>query len=142
MFIVPFREFCFGSKVHSNMLKFYKLILILFLPLALLAQVEQNAVKLKTGLFYPTFNIKNGVEKELKPSLFNHRYYLLITFTQLPGEEAQKQLSSSGIEIGEYLGGYTYFSSIPGNFDFTSLTNVNIDQSFSLWIPKFQEHRD
>ncbi len=108
------------------MKKFYKSIILLFIPLVTLAQKAPYEVKLKTGSFNPILNFNPGIKAEIQPALYNHQYFILATFSELPGAAQQKQLASLGIFLEQYLGGSTYFTTINESSNFSLLPNYKI----------------
>lgn len=105
------------------MKKIYKLILFFFIPLALSAQKGSFEIKLKNGSFYPELDTRKALSAN---ALYLDHYYLLATFSELPGEAQLKVLSAKGIAIEEYLGASTYFATISKNITSSNLIENKI----------------
>ena len=105
-----------------------KLLLIVFLPLASLAQGQGRVIKLKSGDFFAPSNVNNvnQLKSDLMASLFKERYHVLVTFSSLLPEASRKELELTGIVLQNFINNDTYFATIPGNYDFLSVSAYNI----------------
>ncbi len=57
---------------------------------------------------------------------FDHRYYLLLQFQQLPGKAEQEQLRAAGIHTETYVPGNGFLAVIDDNFDFKRCGSLGI----------------
>ena len=94
---------------------------------------------LKNGSFTPS--TKTGFSALQEPSkneLFNHRYYRVVQFYDIPGNTIQEELKQLGVELIGYMPQYAYYVAISEDVDLELLQNYNvrsvisIDQRFKL----------
>lgn len=98
-----------------------------FLPCLIYAQ-ELQPLKLRTGTFLPENNIAKGTFSKIKinSALFEHTYYVIISFQKLPTEETKKQLELNGVRLVRYIAANTYSATInaTSNFSFSNKFNI------------------
>ena len=92
------------------------------------AQDTSGLIRLANGNFNTGNNIsrKTFSINDLVSSVYGNRYYVLIRFSSLPSVQNIKDLSAAGIQLGEYIPGNSYFSSIHTGFDFLSASQYGI----------------
>ena len=111
-----------------------KCCLIFFFTFLLLNQLKVTAqntdlpVRFKTGDLITGNNIqrKSFQKDNLKSSLFNNYYYVLLQFSILPSAQIRQELKNAGVELNEYIPHNAYLAAIHNNFDFTNATHFGI----------------
>ncbi len=102
------------------------LFFLTFLLLNHLTLIAQNAdlpVRFSTGNFITGNNIQrqNFQKDNLQSSLFDENYFLLVQFSALPSPETKQALKNAGLELGAYIPGNAYLSTIKKGFDFSQV---------------------
>src|SRR6187399_3143902 len=95
--------------------------LLLLDQLTATAQITDLPVRFAAGNFSTGNNIqRQSFQKDnLQASLFNDNYFVLVQFSELPSPERKQVLKNAGIELGTYIPGNAYFSTIKKGFDFS-----------------------
>lgn len=107
---------------------FFLLILGLFSRLSLVAQNSDLPVRFKAGNFITGNNIQRNSfsNADLRTSLFQDNYYVLIQFSQLPSSQIKQSLRASGVELHNYIPGNAYLATVKNYFDFTAAGKFSI----------------
>ena len=111
---------------------------------------KKYAIKLQSRSFVPPANGKQAFRKSsFSKTLFDHRFYMVIQFYDLPNEEEMKRLTSKGVHLYDYLPQFAYTVSLPEDIDsriFASFPirslfylNANDKMSIALKTGKFPE---
>ena len=101
----------------------------LFLPVCVSAQSSLKPLKFHNGNFYPANNISKGVfsKTEIQPALFDKKYFVVISFDNLPGEEMKKQLASRGVKLLQYIPSNAYIAILDEKYNFSSIKNFRVN---------------
>ncbi len=67
-------------------------------------------LKTQTGKSAPNLLQSEPSEGLYQSSEYNHKYYLLLRFAQLPGEKTNAALQSAGITLGDYMSNSAYLA--------------------------------
>lgn len=104
------------------------IMLALCLGTSVYGQDTTSLIRLANGNFNTGNNISRNTFKpeDLATSVYGNRYYVLIRFSALPSAQKMKELSDAGIQLGDYIPGNSYFSSIDRGFDFLSASKYGI----------------
>ena len=99
-----------------------------------MAQQSSPTVRFRNGNFATGENIRKAVFKvdDLKPSLFNGKYYALVQFSALPSQQTRQSLKNAGVELGDYFPGNAYLAIINSDVDFFSLKNMGVSSVNTL----------
>ncbi len=100
-----------------------------FFPICVTAQNTSKALKFHNGNFYPVNNISKGIfsKVEIQSSLFDEKYFVIVSFDNLPGEEAKKQLRVQGIQLLQYIPSNAYMAIIDEKYDFSSMKDFKVN---------------
>ncbi len=101
--------------------------LLCSLPGIIYAQ-HTEPLRLRTGIFLPENNIAKRTFSKIKisPALFDHKYYVVISFQKLPTRETRKRLGGNGIHLVKYISANTYCATIDESSNFSFANNFNI----------------
>ncbi|HMK05304.1 MAG TPA: S8 family serine peptidase, partial [Ferruginibacter sp.] len=113
------------------MKKRYLFFIFTFLILSNLRTIGQSTdlpVRFSAGNFITGNNIQRQVFQKdiLQPSLFADNYFVLVQFSELPSPQVKQELKNAGVELGAYIPGNAYFSTVKKNFDFSSAAGFYI----------------
>jgi len=99
-----------------------------FLNLLAVGQPADMPVRFSRGNFITGDNIARGNFRKdsISEALFDHRYYVLLQFQQLPGKKQQADLLQAGIRLETYLPGNAYLAVLEENTDFSRLAAYGI----------------
>ncbi|MEO8766468.1 MAG: S8 family serine peptidase [Ginsengibacter sp.] len=110
---------------------FFKTIFVCFflLPCCIFAQHNPGAVRFRNGDLLPEHNVaKNSFSKaSMQSSLFDKKYFVVISFDNLPGAGIKKQLAQKGIQLLRYIPSNAYLGVIDEKFTLTSVANAGIN---------------
>ena len=112
------------KKIYS----FFFFIILLLNSVTSTAQNIDLPVHFKSGNFITGNNIlRLSFQKDnLQPSLFNNNYYVLVQFSVLPSEQIRNELKNAGLELGTYIPGNAYLTTIKKGFDFSLVNKYSI----------------
>ena len=104
------------------------ILLALGCSLTVTAQEKESPVRFANGNFITGNNIsKQSFQKEdLRPSLFDGKYFVLVQFSSLPSQAVKEQLKNAGLELNEYIPANAWLATIKNSFDFHAAKNFNI----------------
>ncbi len=115
--------------MKKNLPRFIKSLLVLLFPILAMAQENKDySLNLNSGNFLPKENIKNFSKQsaEYRQSGFNGKHYLVIQFTEIPGQALKTQMASAGITLLDYIPNYAYTASVSSEVNFNQLKSYNI----------------
>ena len=100
---------------------FFFITLLLFSYVTITAQITDQPVRFAAGNFITGNNIQRQIfqKDNLQSSFFNNDYYVLVQFSELPSEQSRNELKNAGLELGSYIPGNAYLSTIKKAFDFS-----------------------
>ncbi len=102
----------------------FKIIIILFFPVCLSAQVSQDYhILLHSGKFIPDENISriSKTAGVFQQSLFNDKYYVAIQFKTLPTQVQKDKLKAVGIALIDYIPNNAYTASVAADINMADL---------------------
>lgn len=112
------------------------LLFILATGMSSFAYSQDYVVQFKSGNYTPTVQAlaQSGVNGN---EIVNGHYYRYIQFSQIPNDEQKRQLAAKGVELYNYVPGYTYMASIPAHLSMQAIDDGNIRAAFSI-APAFK----
>ena len=111
------------------------IIILLFFPAILFAQENKDySIKLNSGSFIPVENSKDIQSNSvlLTNSLFNDKFYLTIQFWSLPDEATKDRLKTAGVQLIDYIPGFSFTASVAAGIDPAIFRGFNIRSIFQL----------
>ena len=92
------------------------------------AQNTDLPVRFAAGNFITGNNVQRQVFQKdiLQASFFDDNYFVLVQFSELPSPRVKQELKNTGMELGNYIPGNAYFSTIKKNFDFSLAAGFSI----------------
>jgi len=143
--------YLFSKKKLALLLKNALLLILLLFNVSAYAQDDNGKEKngddsnyrigLTTGSFVPK---KTSVDNftVLPTDLFDHKYFRLIQFYQIPSEEQRKTWSLNGLYLTDYLPGSVYFAVIESDFIISEISAIvrailPVDKRFKMEAPLY-----
>src|SRR5690606_35158813 len=92
---------------------------------------QNYEVQFKSGNYTPVQVSWNQVSPA-GSEVVNGHYYRYIQFKQIPSDEQKAQLARAGVQLYNYVPGYTYMASIPAGLNLASVDDGNIRAVFPV----------
>lgn len=119
------------KKIYTHI---SSLLVILFSPVLLLAQQNDNSILLKSGNFIPEENISTVTKNAgvFQKSLYGNKHYVTIQFNTLPNQAEKDQLSAAGIQLIDYIPNKAYTASVPQDFNLATFKSFSFRSVFQF----------
>ncbi|MBS1597748.1 MAG: S8 family serine peptidase [Bacteroidetes bacterium] len=117
------------------MKNFYLLTIVCcFLSNILPAQQPVKLIQLKNGFIDGNKNLlrKKITSQSFKESRFRGKYFVLIQFQQLPGNNEKAELASRGVSLFDYIPGNAFLAEIRDSSIFHDLTRYHVSGVFGF----------
>lgn len=99
-----------------------------FISIDVAAQTNEKPIRFANGNFTAKPNIQDGSFKkeDIATALFENKYYLIASFSSLPGNSEKKQLENAGVFLDQYIPDNAFLVSVRSDFDFSSASKFQI----------------